>query len=186
MSAGWKTRGLYLHRTRKPHAVVGLGLRFLVPTAIVAAFVGWFAGWPAWWLCFALALFSGRHNAYVGQTSSRWHRDNQHRMGSSTYGTPGAAWADLDMKIYPIPCFFPRKVWAREFQEKLWIKLLLPVYNVEWNKGNPRKISRAKAQAQRWARQSKGWGMIMPRLARLGIYAAIVSGIAYTGWEKWL
>lgn len=181
----WRTQGIYLWRTRKPHAVLRLGLRFLVPAGVVAAWAAWMYGTPWWWLCFTAVLFSGRHNAYVGQTSSRYFRDNQHRYGDSRYGAAGKPWMDLDPKVYPLPCFFPRSRTAREVQEKLWIFLLLPVYNIEWNTKNPRRVKPATAQRQRWAREGRGVRKWVPRLARLGLYAALLMGAIYSGWEKW-
>lgn len=171
----WRTQGLYLHRTRKPHAVVGLGLRWLVPAAVALAWLMWALGDP-WWLAPLLLLFSGRHTAYVGQTSSRYFRDSQHQMGSTKYGTPGAAWSDLDLKIYPLPCLFPRSVMAREIQEKLWIFLLLPVYNVEWNSKNPRRIKRTVAINQRIARTQKSARMWVPRVLRGALLLAVLGG----------
>lgn len=182
----WKTQGLYLHRTRKPHAVLGLGLRVLVPAAIGLAWWAWLLGESWWPAAFLLVFFSGRHMAYVGETSSRYFRDSQHRMGSTKYGTPGAAWSDLDLKIYPLPCAFPRSEMAREIQEKIWIMALWPVYNVKWNTWNPRRIKRGKAVNQRIARANKGWGMLLPRLGRLAFYTVILIGAVYSGWEKWI
>jgi hypothetical protein len=181
----WKSQGLYLWRTRKPHAMVGPGMRVLLPASIVLAWAAWMYGEGWWWLCFLLALFSGRHNAYVGHTKSRYFRDNQHRFGDSRYGAAGKPWMDLDAKVYPLPCLFPRNKLAREIQEKLWIFMLLPVYNVEWNTKNPRRIKPVKAQQQRWARQSKRWGWIMPRVARIALYGVVLIGATYSGWEKW-
>ncbi len=186
----WKRSGIYLHRTRKPYATLGIPLRVTlaagVVLAVVMAFTNWFAGqeW-FWWLPLLLPIFSGRHNAYVGHTSSRFHRDNQHKLGSSTWGKASAAWADLDLKIYSLPCAFPRSKQAREIQEWLYIKLLLPVYNVEHNKTNPRKITRGKAQSQRWAREQGGMRRWVPRTLRLGLYLTVGMALIYSGWEKW-
>lgn len=125
MSHTWKTRGLYLWRVKKPHAPIGLPI-------------------------------IGRRNGYVGQSSSRYHRDRQHLHGDSTYGAPGASWSDLAPKAYPLPCLFHGWKWARLAQERIWITLLLPVYNVQgqapWNL---RRVSRARARDQRWARDAR-------------------------------
>lgn len=182
----WKTQGLYLHRTRKPHAIVGLGLRFLVPASIALAFWAWLLGESWWWLCFGLILFSGRHNGYVGETGSRFFRDAQHTVGDFARGKAASAWSDLDIKIYPLPCLFPRSVTAREIQEKMWIMLLLPVYNVEWNTKNPRRIKRGKAVQQRVAREMGGVRKWTPRALRVALYAVVLVGTIYTGWERWL
>jgi hypothetical protein len=181
----WRTQGLYLHRTRKPHAIVGLPLRVLLVAAVPLSFMLWFAGAHYWWLCFLLPLFSGRHNAYVGQTSSRYFRDQQHKHGSFRWQKGSAAWADLDIKIYPLPCLFPRSTTAREIQEKLWILLLLPVYNTQWNSKNPRRITSGKAEQQRYARMNGGVRKYAPRVLRFGIYAVVLVGAIYSGWERW-
>lgn len=181
----WRTQGLYLHRTRKPYAVLGLGLRFLVPVTVVASWGAWITGYRFWWLLFGLVLFSGRHNAYVGQTSSRYFRDGQHSVGDFARGKGPSAWSDLDIKIYPLPCLFPRSVTAREIQEKFWILILLPVYNTEWNSKNPRRIKKGKYVQQRLARNAGGMRKWIPRAARYGLYAVIIVGSIYSGWEKW-
>jgi hypothetical protein len=135
----------------------------------------------------------GRHTAYVGETGSRYFRDRQHVYGDARYAAPDKPWSDLQPKVYPLPCLFPHVAWARKAQEKIWIKLLMPVYNTEWNGGNPRRIKPMKAQQQRWARDAirKSTGgliklNVMPALARLALMLVIFSGLVYTGWEKWI
>jgi hypothetical protein len=119
----WRKRGLYVWRTRKPHAFLGLPV-------------------------------VGRHLAYVGMTSSRFHRDQQHLFGTAT--APPAPWSDLSPKPYPLPCLFPGWLFARRVQEKLWIFLLFPVYNDQWNHHNPRRITRSYARTLRLRRQAGG------------------------------
>lgn len=97
----------------------------------------------------------GRRVLYVGQTSSRYHRDRQHAHGDSRYDAGSASWSDLAPKVYPLPCLFPAWRRARLIQEWLWIKLTFPVYNVQHNRGNPRRISRERAAAQREARDKR-------------------------------
>ncbi len=148
----WKTRGNYVWRTRKPHSMLGLSLRTLLLAGLAGGVVMWMMGGP-WWLAFLAPLFSGRHTAYVGQTGSRYHRDRQHLHGDSRYGATGKPWADLEPKVYPLPCLFPRWAWSRKLNEKLMILLLLPVYNIQDQvKWNPRKVGKDLAQRQRWAR----------------------------------
>lgn len=121
---GWRERGNYAWRTRKPHAPLGLPI-------------------------------IGRHWAYAGQTSSRKHRDRQHRYGDLDNGQLPANWSDLDAKVYPLPSL-PWWKWSRELSERFWVAVLCPVYNVQlqppWNL---RKISKAKARAQREARDAR-------------------------------
>lgn len=129
----------------------------------------------------------GRHNAYVGETSSRYFRDRQHVFGDGRYQQAGKPWSDLDPKPYPLPCLFPGWKWSRKVQEKLWIWLLLPVYNSDWNKHNPRRITPTKAQQQRWARQASGMKVNVGRvLARYALGLIVLAGAGYSAWEAWL
>ncbi len=160
MARGWRERGLYVHRTRKPHAFLGLPI-------------------------------IGRHTAYVGETSSRYYRDRQHRYGGGTYGAIAKSYTDLDLKIYPLPCLFPGWKWARKVQEKFWILLLLPVYNVQWNKANPRRISPRQAESMRWARDAArgklGVGVNLGRaVVRWALLLMVLTGAGWTGWEMWV
>jgi hypothetical protein len=181
----WKTQGLYLWRTRKPNAIVGLPLRWCLAFVVLVAPWAYFAGERFWWLSFVTLLLSGRHNAYVGHTSSRYFRDRQHIRGSYRYGTVGKPWSNLDPKPYSIPCLFPGSLWARRVQEKLWIWMLLPVYNVEWNTKNPRRIKPGRAEQQRWARDANGWRKWTPRAARAGVLLAAVAGFGWQLTEGW-
>ncbi len=160
MAKGWRECGLYVHRTRKPHAFLGLPI-------------------------------IGRHFAYVGQTSSRYHRDRQHRYGGGRWNAVAKPYTDLDLKIYPWPCVFPRWEWARKTQEKFWILVLLPVYNDEWNKANPRRIPIGKAEAQRWARDAArgryGIGVNLGRAAaRWALMLTVLAGAGWSAWEMWV
>lgn len=129
----------------------------------------------------------GRHNAYVGETSSRFHRDRQHLHGGGRFGAVQKPWADLDPKCYPLPCLFPGWTWVRRGQEKLYIWLLLPVYNAAWNKANPRRIKPGKAEQQRWRRDRNKLSIdIRVMLARLLVWLTIVSAAAIGGWAAWV
>jgi hypothetical protein len=183
---GWRRSGCYVWRTRKPHAMLGLGMRFLVPGAIGVAWWLWLLGADFWWLAFLLPFFSGRHTAYVGETGNRFFRDRQHLFGDGRYGTAGKPWADLDPKAYPLFCLFPGNEVARKIQEKLWIWMLLPVYNVEWNTRNPRRIKPAQAQTQRWARDAGGIRRRAPQALRVALYGVLVVGAMWSGWDKWV
>lgn len=185
---GWRNCGCYVWRTRKPSAVVGISAKWTVAAGGVAA-TGLLVAGHGWWAALPLLLsplLAGRHTAYVGQTGSRYFRDNQHRFGDSRYGASGKAWADLDPRVYPLPCLLPHVKWAREAQEKAWIFLLLPVYNTEWNTKNPRRIKPVKAQQMRWERQKHHLRFnILPALTRGALALIVVAGAIYTGWEKW-
>lgn len=129
----------------------------------------------------------GRHNGYVGQTNSRRRRDEQHQRGSLTYGTMPARWSDLEPKVYALPCLFPNWKRARLAQEWLWIKLLMPVYNVQHNRTNPRRITPRRAAAQRAERDRVHLGFNLGRLAVRWVIGAVVwTAIALVGWEKWI
>lgn len=181
----WKRAGCYVWRTRKPHAWLGISLRWLLLAALLIGTGLYLAGgW--WWVALVLPFFSGRHTAYVGQTSSRYFRDQQHLRGSTKYGSTGKPWADLDPKCYPLPAVFVHWRWARLSQETLWTGLLWPVYSVEKNRWNPRRITPASAQAQRASRDALGLRVNVGRMIGrgtvvLGFWAVIGFGV----WEAW-
>lgn len=134
---------------------------------------------------FGMPIF-GRHFAYAGQSNSRHHRDQQHRFGDPARGILPASWSDLDAKVYPLPMLFPSWKWARLQQERLWIGLLCPVYNVlEQPSWNLRRISRAEAARQRAARdrrrRSPGTQTLVDFLVtsvRIGLLVALLVGLA--------
>ena len=120
----WRRRGVYVWRCDKPYALFGLPI-------------------------------IGRHFAYVGQSNSFARRDREHLYGSSAYDAVvlPKPWSDLRPKRYAVPVLFPGWRWARERQEWLMIKLLLPAYNVQHNRTNPRRISPERARIQRAMRE---------------------------------
>ncbi len=175
----WKKSGCYVWTARKPHALFGWSLRFLAPLAAAGMLALYMLDGP-WPLALATLAFSGRHVAYVGETSSRFFRDRQHRYGDSRYGAVGKDWMDLAPRVYPLPCLFPRWKWARKAQEKLYIFLLLPVYNTQWNKKNPRRITPTKAQIQRWGRDARS-KTLKGRIVAFGIWV-MRTGFALCMW----
>jgi hypothetical protein len=181
----WRTSGCYLWRVRKPHAFLGLPLRWcLVAGVMLGVLLHALDAW--WWLAFLAPLCSGRHNGYVGQSGNRRRRDGEHIYGSEKYGTKPKPWADLDPKCYPLPCLFPWWQWARERQEWLWIKILLPVYNVLLqNRFNFRQIKPKRAEAQRSARDRTGLKANLGRaLARGTVVLLFLAGTGWIGWEQ--
>jgi hypothetical protein len=156
----WREAGCYVWRTRKPHAPIGLPLL-------------------------------GRHFGYAGESSSFYHRDAQHLgqpVPGQRYEGVQASWSDLDPRRYPLPCAFPNNATARKIQETLWIALLKPVYNVQKNWLNPRRISRKKALELRAARQLNGRTFSLPRAAYRLLFAlvfwpALGYALAYLLWE---
>lgn len=112
--------GVYVYWTRKP------GARYNIPVL-------------------------SRHVGYVGQTSSFWHRHRQHMGlgGLMVLSNPRSEkpWADLDPVCYRIS--LPNVRWLRLMVEALLIWTLFPVYNVQLNRHNPRRIKPWTAQEQR-------------------------------------
>ncbi len=194
--------GLYLWRTRKPSSFLGLSLKWLLAgaallcSALLILGEGWWAAAP--WL---LVLFSGRHNAYAGLTNSFYFREQQHIVGSSTWGSRAKPWSDLDPKVYriPLPNFITHKGgvakalglkgrWTLETLETLLIWLTFTVYNAQkqppWNL---RRIPPRKADAQRMAREKRGIGVNLGRVAvRWALMLVIVAGATWAGWEAWI
>lgn len=97
----------------------------------------------------------GRHFAYVGETISFYHRGKQHLLGGGAYSVTQKSWSDLDPKCYYIP-LLPWK-WLLRAVETITIGLTWPVYNIQKNRWNPRRITPQRARAQRDARDAKSW-----------------------------
>lgn len=140
--------GIYLERTRKPHALIGLPV-------------------------------IGRHNGYVGQSTSYFHRHGQHVRGGGTYNSIAKPWSDLEPKqwrILPLPRWmFDTLPWFVDFCERMCILLLLPVYNDSMNHGNPRRIPLHKQRQQRASRDKMGIGAPALRLLiRWAIYIPVL------------
>ena len=103
-----------------------------------------------------------RHFAYVGETTSFYHRHGQH-MDSQP-------WADLKPRVVlriPLP---PWK-WLLRTVEMALILLLWPAYNHKGNLWNPRRIPLSTARRQRRARDRHGWSLNF-RLAHLLLIVA--------------
>jgi hypothetical protein len=152
MKHTWKTRGVYVWTTRRPlwPFSIPFGLLLLLVTACSGAML---LNEYGWWSLLPVLLFelNGRHIAYVGQTNNRSRRDVEHIFGSVKYGTKPKPWSDLQPRAFSLPSFHWWK-WSRELSEKLWIWLLLPVYNVQWNTLNPRRITPHRAEQHRKVR----------------------------------
>ncbi len=126
---------------------------------------GAFLGWP----------IIGRHTAYVGGTTSFYHRHGQHMEQQP--------WSDLAPRCYriPLPTWKP----LLHAAETLAILLLWPVYNHSKNLWNPRRIDLKTAKAMRYSRDRRIGGLIfrlwlgVRTLAFLGFAATI----AYAAWS---
>ncbi|HEU4754018.1 MAG TPA: hypothetical protein VFU47_12990 [Armatimonadota bacterium] len=131
----------------------------------------------------------GRHLAYVGKTTNGARRHRQH-MGTmsreSLYWQPGQPWADLDPKRYVLLRIRRRGLfdaWRLSIAEAAAIRLLLPVYNVQRNAGNPRRIKPHVAKRQRALRDSGHRVLASLRLVPMAV-AALALMVALAGW--WL
>lgn len=99
----------------------------------------------------------GRHFAYVGQTRNPKARHREHLEGGGRYGCVPKDWADLDPKRYVLFRMRHCPQWVLDLAEWLMIQLLLPVYNVQHNRANPRRIRPEVAKRQRAQRDRRGW-----------------------------
>ena len=84
----------------------------------------------------------GRHNGYAGITNRPDLRDGQHKSKS---------WYDLVTKRY-VWCIGVMPRFVGLALERLLIALTWPVYNVQGNRWNPRRIKPRDAALQRAAR----------------------------------
>lgn len=176
--------GVYLIRTRKPNAPLGLSLRWVLLLIPAAAGALHLVGWPIW-LALALVVLAGRHNGYVGLTNSYVHRERQHLQGGGTYRVQAKDWADLEprfWRILPLPDWR----WLLEAAESLLIALLLPVYNVKkqapWNL---RKISLKTAARQRRMRDRHGLAYkVSVLVARWVIIGAVFALSIYAAYSR--
>lgn len=123
--------------------------------------------------------FFGRHFAYVGETLSFYHRGKQHLLGGGNYDVKAKDWSDLKPKCYRIP--LPPWKWLLRSGETLVISLTWPVYNIQKNLWNPRRISPARARAQRLARDTKNWPLrIITATRPMHVFSVIT--IAYSSY----
>ena len=122
------------------------------------------------------------HFAYVGETTSFYHRDQQHRYGLGSYRTPAQPWADLSPYVWlRIP--LPRWKWLLRAVETLVILLVWPAYNVQKNRWNPRRIPPRMARDQRIARDR---GIRWPNYQALVAYALIVGAVTFPLIWYWI
>lgn len=88
------------------------------------------------------------HFAYVGETTSFYHRHAQH--------LEQRPWSDRSPYVaFRIP--LPRWKWLLRTVETLVILLVWPAYNHRKNQWNPRRISLRQQAWQRECRDSMGW-----------------------------
>lgn len=124
-----------------------------------------------------------RHNAYVGKTRDGKKRHRQHMGNLDTtdrFRKAGKSWTDLSPRRYVIFRMKHCPDWLLSLVEFLAIRLLMPVYNVQMNRGNPRRITPQVATAQRARRDmGHGWANVIrvsyPTVA-LGLVCLILAG----------
>jgi len=158
--------GLYVWRVDKPHAFLGLP-------------------------------FVGRHFGYAGMTNSYYFRAQQHLTGSTKYGAVRAPWSDLRPKCYrvlPLPANLlkSKNKWRRRLvkgMETCLIAVTCPVYNdTQQAPWNIRKISKAKAAAQRAARDELGRAAVLAKafirsVVQILMVSVLIAGYGLTeGW----
>lgn len=93
------------------------------------------------------------HWGYVGETRSFYHRHLQHSVGGGAYRVEPKDWADRSPRCYRLA--LPDWRWLRRSVESLAIGLLWPVYNVQKNRWNPRRIP---PKVARWQRHQRDIG----------------------------
>lgn len=118
----------------------------------------------------------GRHLAYVGKTRDGRRRHAQH-MGTDMgpYAKVAQPWSNLDPHRYVLWSMRRCPDWLLSAMEVLLIRLLLPVYNVQHNRGNPRRIKPWEAKAQRAARDA-GRTFVRPTAALRWLGTLLVAG----------
>jgi len=99
----------------------------------------------------------GRHTAYVGQTRNLSMRHREHLHGGGRYGQEAKPWADLRPRRYVIFRMRRCPQWLLTTVEVTLIRLLWPVYNVQHNRPNPRRVTPRRALLQRRSRDAIGW-----------------------------
>lgn len=121
-------------------------------------------GWP----------ILGRHFAYVGETTSFYHRHLQH--------LDGQPWSDLAPRVYRIP--LPGWKPLLHAVETLLILLLWPVYNHSKNLWNPRRIDLKTARAMRRGRDGAGFGWVF-RVALVIRQVCALAALSIIGFYIW-
>lgn len=118
--------------------------------------------------------FLSYHFGYVGETTSFYHREQQHLYGLSNHGPcVPAPWSDLEPRcVLRIP--LPPWKWLLRSVETIVILAVWPVYNDKKNRWNPRRISRRMAYRERirrnqghlalplWPAVIVAWAVIIP------------------------
>lgn len=140
------------------------------------AWRGWFKIERLWLYVYVCRRPSGwgRHFGYSGITNSLFHRGRQHERKD---------WYDLAIKRRTIRLGrMPRGLGL--ILEYLLIKVTLPVYNVQHNRHNPRRIKPARARAQRIARDM-GYGQAIGKAKDIAMLVP-VAGVVLLATGLWM
>ena len=143
---------------------------------------------------------------YGGKTFQRDWKDRirQHLWGGGRYDSVPKPWADTVLGWRPDgtveECiraggvFLIRKpsrvspfgLWWREIIFAIWLRL--PLYNVQWNLHNPRRIRPAVAREQR-ARRDRSRGLASPAVSRsvrsVGVATVVPSSSPVSAVQRW-
>lgn len=121
----------------------------------------------------------GRHWGYGGRTNNPRRRHQEHVLGGGPYGAVAKPWSDLRPRRFVIFRMKSRTELMTHFLEWLVIKILLPVYNVDMNYTNPRRITPKAQAAQRFARDQFG---TTARLTKLGLRWLLLAALVLAAW----
>lgn len=124
----------------------------------------------------------GRHWGYAGRTNDPKRRDMEHIRGGGRYAAVAKHWADLRPRRFVIFRMKSRTEAMTHFLEWFTIKVLLPVYNVDMNLTNPRRITPRAQAAQRFARDQFG---ATARITRLALRWLLYVALAAAAWFVW-
>lgn len=124
----------------------------------------------------------GRHWGYVGQTRNPDARHGEHMRGGGRYGGLPASWSDLDPKRYVLIKVPMCPQWLLLTLEAFFILILQPVYNVQRNKINLRRIGPARARRARVRRDVTGirWSPVPT-----GAHLVMILVLIIMTWEAW-
>lgn len=98
-----------------------------------------------------------RENGYVGRSNNVKLREKCHRGQCSHHGCSAKPWTDLDPVfhwIVKLPWWLSWK-WAQAPIEAFCIAVLLPRYNVQLNRKNPRRVTLTEQRRQRETRDRR-------------------------------
>jgi hypothetical protein len=117
------------------------------------------------------------HFAYVGETTSFFHRHLQHMDHQP--------WTDLEPRVVlRVP--LPRWKWLLRSVETVLILALAPVYNHKKNLWNPRRIPLDSARLMRLARDgnpSFRWAMRVVLFLRATLQVGTLAAVAFLVWR---